>query len=664
MGQPKVGHLLVSRGLLSESDLKKALQMQSDLKAKGKSALLGTVLVHFKFVSQEALDSVLRDQRKLAEKAKVAPINTKADLVNRIGEFNLITINEKTRKPFVPSTANDHILVCADKSGRPVLLISEQARSMFINPLKATLSALKDAYKDDQVAQSRISAPVLVQSEIIKLLRDAESQKEGAATKSAREEEFSRLMEIAYEAKATDVHFFRRKESCQIRFRVYGELVDYEEWHIDRADEMLSVAFSSQGEGGKDSHWKKEQSQRRRIQIPISNYVTLDCRYEHAPGDAGSYHAVIRLMPNDKREVTKVIDLESLGFTSGQAKLLRTGVMKASGAVLIAGPTGSGKSTTMAALIKWLHHVNNGKLNILTVESPIERELPAFQVTVSEDEDGQRDNFAEAIKSTLRRDPDFLMVGEIRDPASAAALVNGVQTGHPVLTTVHAQSALEIVERMAGPGMNVPAQTLASPSFISALCYQMLLPKLDESSKIRVTKQNMKELLGPDLTTRVLEVCPNVDEANIHIRGNSNPQYPEGISGMTICAEVVTPDYKMREHFRNLEITEALAHWRRAGEQHRRTQGKRLESQVVGFSALDHAIAKMLKGLIDPRDVELHFGLINMQNIMRDGVFEEDEATELFSDSDETSSELNYEGFLADDEALDDFAAHAPTKLN
>jgi type II secretory ATPase GspE/PulE/Tfp pilus assembly ATPase PilB-like protein len=246
----------------------------------------------------------------------------------------------------------------------------------------------------------------------------------------------------------------------------------------------------------------------------------------------------------------------------------------------------------------------------------------------------------------LRRDPDFLLVGEIRDKASAAAMVNGVQTGHPVMTTVHAQSAVEIVERMAGPGMDVPPQTLGSPNFISALCYQMLLPRLDDASKVRVTKDNMHELLGPDLTTRILEVCPNVDQANIHIRGNSNPEYPLGIAGMTICAEVISPDYKMREHFRRLEITEALAHWRKSGEQHRRQQGKRLDNQVVGFSALDHAIFKMLEGMIDPRDVEYKFGMINMQNIMRDGVFEEDEAGELFSYTDHQQEALN--GFVAD----------------
>ncbi|MFB2351170.1 hypothetical protein, partial [Priestia megaterium] len=92
-------------------------------------------------------------------------------------------------------------------------------------------------------------------------------------------------------------------------FRVWGALRDHEDWKPQKADDILSVGFSSFGSGSKYSHWKKNIRQRVRLKIRYSQHITLDCRYEHAPGDDGSYHACIRILANDKRDVTKQIDL-------------------------------------------------------------------------------------------------------------------------------------------------------------------------------------------------------------------------------------------------------------------------------------------------------------------------------------------------------------------
>jgi hypothetical protein len=100
---------------------------------------------------------------------------------------------------------------------------------------------------------------------------------------------------------------------------------------------------------------------------------------------------------------------------------------------------------------------------------------------------------------------------------------------------------------------------------------------------------------------------------------------------MTICAEVISPDFQMRSHFRKLELTEALQHWRKSGAVESRTVNQPLLERVVGFSAQDHAVQKMMEGIIDPRDVESYFGLMSMQGILDDGVFEESEAQDVFS---------------------------------
>jgi len=315
------------------------------------------------------------------------------------------------------------------------------------------------------------------------------------------------------------------------------------------------------------------------------------------------------LMPDDRRERTKEIDFQKLGFTKAQTRLLKSASSKASGLVCFAGPTGSGKSTTMAGLVKWLNR--NDDTVILTVESPIERPLPAFQTSVSDDDKADSKEFADAIKSTLRRDPDLLMVGEVRDSYSAEAAVSGVQTGHMLLTSIHAQSAIEIVERMSSSALKIPTQTIGSPSFISALVFQMLLPKLDEQSRIRLTTSNIAEHLDAEEADRVMQVVPNLDEMNVCVRG-SRPEYPEGIAGMTICAEVMSPTQAMRSHFQKLELNEALQSWRKAAEKDR---GKPLDERCAGLAALDHGFEKMKLGIIDPRDLEAYFGLLSPEDL-------------------------------------------------
>ena len=427
--------------------------------------------------------------------------------------------------------------------------------------------------------------------------------------KSAYETEFENLIKKAYEAKAVDLHFLRKADVCRVRFRVFGAMRDYTEWDVQRADDIISVGFTSFGRGGKYSHWKKNIRQRIRLKIRYSQHITLDCRYEHSPGDDGAYHACIRILANDRREVSKPIDLTALGFTHAQREALEAAASSASGMVLLSGPTGSGKSTTMAGLIKYINR--NDDVNILTVESPIERELPAFQTSVSDDDDADPLEFAQAVKSCLRRDPDCLALGEIRDMQSAQAAATGVQTGHILLSSVHAQSALEIVERLTSPALGLPAETISSPNFLRILSFQVLMPRLADDIKIRLTSENAHKYLEASELSRLLAKVPDLDSANVCVRGQSE-EYPEGISQMTICAEVVEPDSAMRSFFRSLDLGSAIEHLKRLRKQY---VDLPLHQRCIGLSAAEHALEKMKSGILDPRDVEAYFGHLSKIDI-------------------------------------------------
>lgn len=600
-----LGEILKDKGLITDEDLRRALKKQAEINQKGgKSVPLGKILMANKLVTEAQLNEALNSERQ----ASVAyEFKARSELEELYGHLRYQFGNEQANEPLVDPEHSAELLVAENKAGQPHILVTRKFHESMFNAVLATRKRVQTAFRDKEGRALKITT-IFATSDVLILYQKETGQSVSDQTdKTDLEMEFETLVKQAFEARAVDLHFFRQTDRCRVRFRVWGSLRDHVDWEPDKADDILSVGFSSFGKGGKYSHWKKNIRQRIRLKIRYSQHITLDCRYEHSPGDDGAYHACIRILANDKRDITKQIDLCDLGFTRAQTKTIEAAASAASGMVILSGPTGSGKSTTLAGVVKFINR--NDDTNVLTVESPIERELPAFQTSVSDDDDADPKEFAKAIKSTLRRDPDVLMVGEIRDEMSASAAATGVQTGHTLLTTVHAQSAIEIVERLSSPAMALPPETIASPSFISALIFQMLLPTLDPKSKIRLTPENVRDYLDEDEANRLLALVPDLTAAEICIRGKSD-EFPEGVAGMTICAEVVTPTEIMRRKFRNLELAEAMNDWLEEGR--RVNQGKPLDDRVFGLRASSHAVGKMMAGRIDPRDVEAYFGHLNL----------------------------------------------------
>ncbi len=598
-----LGEILKARKIISDEKLRKALELQKDVAQKsGKKPLLGKILVANKLVTLEQIEDAVLEQKR----SRVVEFKARSELEELYGPLSYHA-GDDPNNPLVDPEHKQEIAVAETRDGHPFILVTQEFQESMFNNVLSVRKRVQELFKDDRGRALKITT-LQVSKDVLGIYQSQSTAPvEQSGEKSSLEVEFENLIKKAYESNAVDLHFFRKPDLCRVRFRVWGALRDHEDWKPQKADDILSVGFSSFGSGSKYSHWKKNIRQRVRLKIRYSQHISLDCRYEHAPGDDGSYHACIRIMANDKRDITKQIDLTSLGFTRAQTKLIEAAASASSGMVILSGPTGSGKSTTLAGVVKFINRDDD--TNVLTVESPIERELPAFQTSVSDDDDADPKEFAKAIKSTLRRDPDVLMVGEIRDEMSASAAATGVQTGHTLLTTVHAQSAIEIVERLSSPAMALPPETIASPSFLQALIFQMLLPTLDDKSKVRLTKANAAEHLAEDERQRLEALVGDLNQVEIYVRGKS-PENPEGVAGMTICAEVVAPTEEMRKLFRNMELSEAMNAWLEEGQ--KMNAGKPLDERVMGLRASSHAIGKMLEGRIDPRDVEAYFGHLDL----------------------------------------------------
>jgi len=195
----------------------------------------------------------------------------------------------------------------------------------------------------------------------------------------------------------------------------------------------------------------------------------------NAAQQRGSISLAVRLLP------PRIPTIDELQLP----QICKELAMKPRGLVVVTGPTGSGKTTTIAAMIQYLN--NNETRKIVTIEDPIEYVYPSVKCSVTQRQLGEDTlSFANALKHILRQDPDVILVGEMRDPDTADAVLTVAETGHFILTTGHAPSATQAMERIIDlfpPHQRHLAQTRLASLLVAALC-QVLVPRADGSGRI------------------------------------------------------------------------------------------------------------------------------------------------------------------------------------
>lgn len=246
------------------------------------------------------------------------------------------------------------------------------------------------------------------------------------------------LISEARQLGSSDIHLEVYEERCRVRIRIDGLLV--ERYTIGRNDYLplinkikiranLDIAEKRLPQDGRIFF----QQESMRFDIRVSVLPTLH-----------GEKVVLRLLSNDATS----IDIRTLGFTERQLQDYLEGVQQPHGILLISGPTGSGKTTTLYATLKQL---NKTTTNILTVEDPIEYTLEGINQVQLKESIGL--TFASALRTFLRQDPDIIMLGEIRDGETAQMAIRAALTGHLVLSTIHTNSAWGTVSRLADMGL-------------------------------------------------------------------------------------------------------------------------------------------------------------------------------------------------------------------
>lgn len=267
------------------------------------------------------------------------------------------------------------------------------------------------------------------------------------------------LLVTAKELGSSDIHFEPYENHCRVRFRLDGKLV--EQFHV-ALEEYPTIVNKIKIRAGLDIA-EKRLPQDGRITVK-STGTEFDIRVSSLPTLFGE-KIVLRILNRD----TEQLSLQDLGLNDLQLRRYTEGTKKPNGIVLISGPTGSGKTTTLYATLKLL---NNTETNILTIEDPIEYTLEGINQVQLKENIGL--DFASALRTFLRQDPDIIMVGEIRDVKTANMAIRAALTGHLVLSTIHTNSAWATVSRLID--MGIPPFLIASTLNLSVA--QRLVRKL------------------------------------------------------------------------------------------------------------------------------------------------------------------------------------------
>jgi type IV pilus assembly protein PilB len=271
---------------------------------------------------------------------------------------------------------------------------------------------------------------------------------------------------LALKERASDIHIEPKKNEVVVRFRIDGVLVDK---FFLPADLALPLASRYKITAQMDiSERRRPQDGRLSFALPMKN---LDLRVSSLPVMYGE-KVVMRILGSVY--TSESLNLDKLDFLPEVLRPFKTTLKQAQGILFVTGPTGSGKSTTLYAA---LNFINSTEINVVTIEDPVEYDLPSLNQVMVNDKAGR--SFETVLRSVLRQDPDVILVGEIRDQATARIAAQAALTGHLVLTTLHTNDAIQATTRLLEMGVE---RFIVAPAIIGVLG-QRLVRRLCEYCK-------------------------------------------------------------------------------------------------------------------------------------------------------------------------------------
>lgn len=313
--------------------------------------------------------------------------------------------------------------------------------------------------------------------------------RQGGVVTSDTIEDVPSLINEAWRMRASDIHLEPSEHQCRVRFRIDGRLL---ERHMVKKSSYMSLVNKIKIMSDLDISEKRLPQDGRFIYS--GDVGRFDIRVSIVPTIYGE-KIVLRLLTMKERH----FKLDELGFLSDQYDDYIASISRPHGMILISGPTGSGKSTTLYATLELL---NRGDNNILTIEDPVEYTLEGVNQVQLKEEIGL--SFLKALKTFLRQDPDIIMLGEIRDEATAEMAVRSSLTGHLLLSTLHTNSALGCITRLVDMGIH---PYLLSETLIACVAQRLVRILCPHCKKEVVINEHVCQQFGIAFGMKTYAAC-------------------------------------------------------------------------------------------------------------------------------------------------------------
>lgn len=473
----RLGDKLVDMGLISRDQLQVAL-----LEKRNSSSMLGEILVDLGFITEQALAAVLAESSGFArfqpgeqlvdtELLKKLPKET----AQRYRVFPVSVADSRTGGGKVRvAMADVYDVIALD------LLKHHFGADTEIEPLVCGESDIQKAI--DQYYGHELS--------IDGILRELEQAGTASEEEAVLQDDggythpIVRLVDAilldCVKQKASDVHFEPEGNFLRVRYRIDGEMMQVRTIHKAHWPAFSHRLKLMAGMNIAD----KLNPQDGRIGMTLGNQK-IDFRVSSLPTVHGE-NLVLRIL--DKSSA--IVPIESLGYSAENFALLTRMVKRPEGIIIVTGPTGSGKTTTLYAVMTYINSLN---LNIMTLEDPVEYELSLIRQ--SQVREGTQLSFAEGIRTLLRQDPDVILVGEVRDSDTARMALRAAMTGHQVYTTLHTNDAAGAIPRLIDLGMR---PSLMSGNIIGIVAQRLARKLCVECKRPRPATAEECRVLGAD----------------------------------------------------------------------------------------------------------------------------------------------------------------------
>ncbi len=539
--QEKLVSLLIDEGLVVQADLQ-----QAEVDAQASNAPLLAILTERKLVDEELVTHAI------AYVSGVPYVNLLKSTVNQ-EILNLLPQDIAERFMAVPVAEVNNRLAVAMIDANNVQAVDYLA-GMIQRPLKVFMASeagvrhVLDQYKTDLSGVSAVAEASQAE--------DDRQLNEGNIKTLVQDSPITRalntILEYAIKSRASDVHIEPLEKTLKIRCRVDGVL--REVMQLPKSLEPALVSRIKILSNLKIDEHRTPQDGQFTVKIAGKE---VDLRIAISPVVWGE-QVVIRLL--DKSGSS--FDLEEMGYAGRALRAIRKGIRYPNGMILTSGPTGSGKSTSLYALIK---EIKDDQVNIVTLEDPVEYKMDGVNQIQVNAEVGL--TFASGLRSILRQDPDVVMVGEIRDAETANLAVQAALTGHLVFSTLHTNSAAGVLPRLLDMGIEPFLIASTVRTIIGQRLVRRVASKRDAYQSTPIETQNIVSTVGhilPKAQGDIAKISEDLgykdlplagQSAYTLVKGKDTPTSPRGYAGRAGLYEVMD----MTEEIQNLVMERATS---------------------------------------------------------------------------------------------------------